>query len=56
MDSGTGCGQLGLVHACSERSVERVVEHGLDSQWRRRIVAAFEFPGLLEQGVMQDAQ
>lgn len=41
-------GQLGLMHAYSARGIEKVVEHGLDIQWRRRIVAAFEFPGTIE--------
>lgn len=39
---------LGMVHAYGERHTERCVEHILDITWRRRIVAAFEFPGTEE--------
>jgi NlpC/P60 family putative phage cell wall peptidase len=42
----TGCmGFPGIVHAYSG-GPGRVVEHFVDAKWRRRIAAAFAFPGL----------
>lgn len=38
-------GQPWLIHAYSGGE-SKVVEHGIDYRWRRRITAAFEFPGL----------
>ena len=35
---------LGMVHAYEP--AKRVVEHGLDLKWRRRIVALFDLPGV----------
>ncbi len=35
---------IGILHACARRG--RVIEHRLDAAWRRRIVAAFRFPGV----------
>lgn len=34
----------GVIHACEKYG--RVVEHRLDEAWRRRIMAAYAFPGL----------
>lgn len=35
---------LGLLHAYS--AVGRVIEHGLDAKWRRRVVSAWALPGV----------
>lgn len=35
---------VGIIH--SYLSARRVVEHGLSDDWRRRIVAAYAFPGV----------
>lgn len=37
----TNCG---IIH--SYLAARRVVEHGLSADWRARIVAAYEFPGV----------
>lgn len=35
-------GGRGMIHACAR--VGRVIEHRLDTHWRRRIVACFRYP------------
>lgn len=37
-------GEFGIIHTWAQR--KRVVEHLLDKQWRDRIRAVFEFPGI----------
>lgn len=39
-------GALYLLHAYNAPGVMKVIEHVLDKAWRRRIVAAFQFPGV----------
>lgn len=39
---------LGLIHAYSERAINKVCEHTLEITWRRRITAAFQFPGVTD--------
>jgi len=36
----------GIIHSYS--SVGKVVEHSLDAQWKRRIVAAYRYPAFLD--------
>lgn len=36
----------GILHAWMQ--ARRVVEHGLDDQWRGRIVATYRFPGIID--------
>jgi len=36
----------GIIHSYS--SVGKVVEHNLDAQWKRRIVAAYRYPAFLD--------
>lgn len=39
-------GGLTLIHAYNCAGLNRVVEHGIDETWRRRIVAAWRFRGV----------
>jgi hypothetical protein len=39
-------GGLSLIHAYNGAGVNKVVEHRLDENWRRRIVAAWQFRGV----------
>jgi hypothetical protein len=39
-------GGLTLIHACNWSGLNRVVEHGIDEKWRRRIVAAWRYRGV----------
>ena len=44
---------IGLLHTFSQ--VGRVVEHGLDAKWRRRIVAAYRLPVIPAQAGIQES-
>jgi cell wall-associated NlpC family hydrolase len=39
-------GGLSLIHALGPKSPGKVVEHGFDLKWQRRVVEAFELPGV----------
>lgn len=39
-------GGLSLIHAYNGAGLGKVIEHRLDEAWRRRIVAAWRFPGV----------
>lgn len=39
-------GRLGMIHSYAQLKLRKVVEHGIDETWRKRIVCAYQYRGI----------